>query len=100
MYISFFISRDYRFRIVLVPQQLTSIECRYSDFPQHFLNLRPLPQGQGSLRPTLGSARVTGVVELQHVLSLQPDSIFVSACGMGVLISLLIKLLSHCGLCF
>ena len=28
--------------------------------PQHFLNFFPLPQGHGSLRPTLGSARRTG----------------------------------------
>ena len=28
--------------------------------PQHFLNLRPLPQGQGSFRPTFGWARRYG----------------------------------------
>jgi hypothetical protein len=28
--------------------------------PQHFLNLRPLPQGQGSFRPTFGLARRYG----------------------------------------
>ena len=29
--------------------------------PQHFLNFLPLPHGQGSLRPTLGPLRFTGV---------------------------------------
>jgi len=28
--------------------------------PQHFLNFSPLPQGQGSLRPVLGSDRWAG----------------------------------------
>ena len=28
--------------------------------PQHFLNFFPLPQGQGSLRPTFGLLRTTG----------------------------------------
>ena len=28
--------------------------------PQHFLYFLPLPHGQGSLRPTLGSVRMTG----------------------------------------
>lgn len=28
--------------------------------PQHFLNFLPLPQGQGSLRPTLGASRRNG----------------------------------------
>ena len=27
-------------------------QCRFPAAPQHFLNLFPLPQGQGSLRPT------------------------------------------------
>lgn len=31
-------------------------------FPQHFLYLAPLPQGQGSLRPTLGPSRRTVVM--------------------------------------
>ena len=31
--------------------------CRYAEAPQHFLYFLPLPQGQGSLRPTLGSGR-------------------------------------------
>lgn len=30
---------------------------RYPAAPQHFLNFLPLPQGQGSLRPTLASDR-------------------------------------------
>jgi hypothetical protein len=29
--------------------------------PQHFLTFLPLPQGQGSLRPTFGVARTMGI---------------------------------------
>jgi hypothetical protein len=29
--------------------------------PQHFLNFLPLPQGQGSLRPTFGAVRRIGI---------------------------------------
>lgn len=29
-------------------------------YPQHFLNLRLLPQGQGSFRPTLDASRLNG----------------------------------------
>nr|WP_286133467.1 hypothetical protein [Colwellia sp. UCD-KL20] len=32
----------------------------YAFLPQHFLYFRPLPQMQGSLRPTLGAALVNG----------------------------------------
>ena len=32
-------------------------QSRYPAAPQHFLNFLPLPQGQGSLRPTLASGR-------------------------------------------
>lgn len=42
--------------------------------PQHFLNLRPLSQGQGSLRPTLGTSRINGVCGGQHVSSVQQGS--------------------------
>jgi hypothetical protein len=34
------------------PLLLRIVHC-----PQHFLNFLPLPQGQGSFRPTVGSAR-------------------------------------------
>ena len=30
------------------------IQCKLAAAPQHFLNLFPLPHGQGALRPTLG----------------------------------------------
>ena len=30
--------------------------------PQHFLNFLPLPQGQGSFLPTLGSDLTTGII--------------------------------------
>ena len=33
----------------------------YAFAPQHFLYFRPLPQIQGSLRPTLGADLVNGV---------------------------------------
>jgi hypothetical protein len=35
--------------------------CKWD--PQHFLNFLPLPQGQGSLRPTFGAAGHFGSVE-------------------------------------
>ena len=35
----------------------TQRDSRRSGQAQHFLNLAPLPQGQGSLRPTLAMAR-------------------------------------------
>ncbi len=37
----------------------------HSSLPQHCLNFFPLPQGQGSLRPTLGASRRTGAGELR-----------------------------------
>ena len=40
-------------------------------FPQHFLNLRPLPQTQGSLRPIFGVSRIIGVLGGQHPVSVQ-----------------------------
>ena len=43
----------------------------YMFFPQHFLNLRPLPQIQGSLRPIFGVSRVIGVEGAQQLVSLQ-----------------------------
>jgi hypothetical protein len=43
----------------------------YMFFPQHFLNLRPLPQMQGSLRPIFGVSRIIGVEGGQQLVSLQ-----------------------------
>jgi hypothetical protein len=43
----------------------------YMFFPQHFLNLRPLPQIQGSLRPIFGVSRIIGVEGAQQLVSLQ-----------------------------
>jgi hypothetical protein len=40
-------------------------------FPQHFLNLRPLPQMQGSLRPIFGVSRIIGFKGGQQLMSLQ-----------------------------
>lgn len=37
----------------------------HSSLPQHCLNFFPLPQGHGSLRPTLGASRRTGAGELR-----------------------------------
>jgi hypothetical protein len=42
-------------------------------FPQHFLNFRPLPQIQGSLRPIFGVSRIIGVLGGQQLVSLQQD---------------------------
>jgi hypothetical protein len=36
---------------------LSHHQCSIAAAPQHFLNFLPLPQGQGSLRPTLGCWR-------------------------------------------
>jgi hypothetical protein len=33
---------------------------KHGDYAQHFLYFLPLPQGQGSLRPTLGEVLFTG----------------------------------------
>ncbi len=43
----------------------------YAFLPQHFLYFRPLPQIQGSLRPTLGIALTTGVLGGQQLVSVQ-----------------------------
>jgi len=43
----------------------------YMFFPQHFLNFRPLPQIQGSLRPIFGVSRIIGVLGGQQLVSLQ-----------------------------
>ncbi|GAC21055.1 hypothetical protein GARC_4113 [Paraglaciecola arctica BSs20135] len=52
--------------------------------PQHFLNLRPLPQGQGSLRPTLGSTRTTGFGGAQQLERLQQDAWLISDSEAGI----------------
>ena len=53
----------------------------YMFFPQHFLNLRPLPQIQGSLRPIFGVSRIIGVAGGQQLVSLQqtPSSLSISS---------------------
>ena len=53
----------------------------YMFFPQHFLNLRPLPQTQGSLRPIFGVSRIIGVAGGQQLVSLQqtPSSLSISS---------------------
>ena len=53
----------------------------YMFFPQHFLNLRPLPQMQGSLRPIFGVSRIIGVEGEQQLVSLQqtPSSLSISS---------------------
>jgi len=50
-------------------------------FPQHFLNLRPLPQMQGSLRPIFGVSRIIEVEGGQQLVSLQhaPSSLSFSS---------------------
>ena len=45
----------------------------YEFFPQHLLNLRPLPQMHVSLLPIFSESRVIGVFEGQQVVSLQQD---------------------------
>jgi hypothetical protein len=47
----------------------------YAFFPQHFLYLRPLPQIQGSLRPTFGVALTIGLLGGQQLVLLQLDSL-------------------------
>ena len=46
----------------MVPKNLfLGLLISYRFWPQHFLNLRPVPQGQESFRPIFGSIRVTGI---------------------------------------
>ncbi len=49
-------------RIVNNPTQtwLSTLRASVPEWPWHFLNFLPEPQGQGSLRPTFGAARFTG----------------------------------------
>ena len=53
----------------------------YMFFPQHFLNLRPLPQMQGSLRPIFGVSLIIGVEGGQQLVSLQqtPSALSISS---------------------
>jgi|GEM_PF-3994643 len=47
----------------------------YVFLPQHFLYLRPLPQTQGSFRPTFGAALVNGLCGGgQQLVLVQVDS--------------------------
>ncbi len=50
-------------------------EKDYKFLPQHFLNLRPLPQMQGSLRPIFGESLRIGVLGGQQLVSLQQASL-------------------------
>jgi hypothetical protein len=56
-------------------------------FPQHFLNLRPLPQIQGSLRPIFGVSLIIGALGGQQFVSLQqgPSSLSVSSANSSIL---------------
>lgn len=58
----------------------------YMFFPQHFLNFRPLPQMQGSLRPTFGVSRIIGVEGGQQLVSLQqtPSSLIISSDNLSI----------------
>jgi hypothetical protein len=47
----------------------------YAFFPQHFLYLRPLPQIQGSFRPTFGVVLTIGLLGGQQLVLLQPGSL-------------------------
>jgi len=64
----------------------------YVFFPQHFLNLRPLPQMQGSLRPTFGVSRIFGVLGGQQLVSLQqtPSSLIISSGNSSIFSIILI----------
>ena len=55
-------------------------------FPQHFLNLRPLPQMQGSLRPIFGVSRIIGVEGGQQLVSLQqtPSALSISSDDLSI----------------
>ena len=50
----------------------------YKFLPQHFLNLRPLPQIQGSFRPIFGALRVTGVFGGQQLVLVHLGFSFIS----------------------
>ena len=49
----FFLFWPYRKNIFRIPA-FAGMTLLYAFFPQHFLYFFPLPQGQGSFRPTLG----------------------------------------------
>ena len=62
-------------------------------FPQHFLNLRPLPQMQGSLRPIFGVSRIIGVEGEQQLVSLQqtPSSLSISSDDSSIFLIIFYK---------
>ena len=64
------LSYEGKTKIFKIPQSYLKNKI-YVFFPQHFLNLRPFPQMQGSLRPIFGLSRVIGIFGWQHSLSLQ-----------------------------
>ena len=63
-------------------------------FPQHFLNLRPFPQMQGSLRPIFGVSRLIEVLGGQQLVSLQqaPSSLSISSDNSSIFLSYFITL--------
>ena len=62
------------------------LKFNYKSLPQHLLYLCPLPQIQGSLRPTFGESLVIGGLGGQQVVSLQQSSLF-SSNELGVVFS-------------
>src|SRR5947207_8702726 len=62
-------------------------QCRHDGYatrPQQFLYFLPLPQGQGSLRPTFGPPRRTGRSSfISPAPSPLPPAIAIAGCGSG-----------------
>ena len=69
----------------------------YMFFPQHFLNLRPLPQMQGSLRPIFGASRMIGVLGGQQFVSVQqaPSSLSISLVNSSVFSTIFCNFLAN-----
>src|SRR5438270_13734811 len=57
--------------------------ANYATRPQQFLYFFPLPQGQGSLRPTFGNSRRTGARSSFISPSPLPPAIAIAGCGRG-----------------
>ncbi len=62
------IKSEFTFKLICIYLQFLTI---HGYAPQHFLNLRPLPHGQGLFLPTLGDVLVYGFVGPQQLESLQ-----------------------------
>ena len=63
--------------------QSVSATATHAAAPWHFLYFLPLPQGQGSLRPTFGSSRLTVLTALVAADARRPAAARATAVGSG-----------------